>query len=36
MCEQHNVVNKKLGKPEFDCRKILERWKDGPKDGRCD
>jgi FAD-linked sulfhydryl oxidase len=36
MCQQHNVVNKKLGKPEFDCRKVLERWKDGPKDGRCD
>jgi FAD-linked sulfhydryl oxidase len=36
MCQQHNVVNRKLGKPEFDCRKVLERWKDGPKDGRCD
>jgi FAD-linked sulfhydryl oxidase len=36
MCQQHNIVNQKLGKPEFDCRKVLERWKDGPKDGRCD
>ena len=36
MCEQHNVVNRKLGKSEFDCRRVLERWKDGPKDGRCD
>jgi FAD-linked sulfhydryl oxidase len=36
MCQQHNIVNRKLGKPEFDCRKVLERWKDGPKDGRCD
>ena len=36
MCQQHNLVNQKLGKPEFDCRKVLERWKDGPKDGRCD
>ncbi|CAF0837716.1 unnamed protein product [Adineta ricciae] len=36
MCNQHNIVNKKLGKPEFDCRQVLERWKDGPADGRCD
>ncbi len=36
MCQQHNIVNKKLGKSEFDCRRVLERWKDGPSDGRCD
>ena len=36
MCQQHNLVNRKLGKSEFDCRRVLERWKDGPKDGRCD
>lgn len=36
MCEQHNIVNRKLGKPEFDCKQVLERWKDGPKDGSCD
>lgn len=36
MCQQHNTVNRKLGKPEFDCRQVLERWKYGPKDGRCD
>jgi len=36
MCNQHNIVNKKLGKSQFDCRKVLERWKDGPNDGRCD
>jgi FAD-linked sulfhydryl oxidase len=36
MCEQHNIVNKKLGKSQFDCRQVLERWRDGPKDGRCD
>ena len=36
MCEQHNLVNRKLGKDQFDCRKVLERWRDGPKDGRCD
>lgn len=36
MCQQHNIVNEKLGKSQFDCKKVLERWKDGPKDGRCD
>ena len=36
MCEQHNIVNRKLGKDQFDCRQVLERWRDGPKDGRCD
>ncbi|CAF3637802.1 unnamed protein product [Rotaria sp. Silwood1] len=36
MCQQHNIVNKKLGKPEFDCKRVLERWKDGPTDGSCD
>jgi FAD-linked sulfhydryl oxidase len=36
MCQQHNIVNRKLGKPEFDCKRVLERWKDGPSDGRCD
>jgi len=36
MCQQHNVVNAKLGKTQFDCSRILERWRDGPKDGSCD
>ncbi|TEB36706.1 hypothetical protein FA13DRAFT_1617313, partial [Coprinellus micaceus] len=36
LCDRHNEVNKKLGKDEFDCRKVLERWRDGPSDGRCD
>jgi FAD-linked sulfhydryl oxidase len=36
LCDMHNVVNERLGKPIFDCNKIDERWKDGPKDGRCD
>lgn len=36
MCEQHNIVNRKIGKPEFDCKRVLERWKDGPADGSCD
>ena len=28
-CDAHNRVNKKLGKPEFDCSKLDERWFDG-------
>ncbi|KAK6335375.1 hypothetical protein TWF696_002154 [Orbilia brochopaga] len=36
MCNAHNAVNRKLGKPEFDCNFWKERWKDGWKDGRCD
>ena len=36
MCERHNEVNRKLGKPEFDCSKVTERWRDGWKDGSCD
>ncbi|CAG8442934.1 9280_t:CDS:1, partial [Ambispora leptoticha] len=36
MCEAHNEVNQRLGKKIFDCSKVDERWRDGPKDGRCD
>ncbi|RUP49274.1 FAD-linked sulfhydryl oxidase ALR [Jimgerdemannia flammicorona] len=36
LCERHNEVNRKLGKDEFDCARVLERWRDGPKDGSCD
>ncbi|KAF3931848.1 hypothetical protein ABW19_dt0204350 [Dactylella cylindrospora] len=36
MCKAHNAVNKKLGKPEFDCNFWKERWRDGWPDGRCD
>ena len=36
LCQVHNLTNKKLGKPAFDCSKVLERWRDGWKDGRCD
>ena len=36
LCRRHNEVNEKLGKEAFDCAKVDERWKDGPKDGRCD
>ncbi len=35
MCEMHNRVNKKLGKPQFDCQLVDQRWKDGWEDGRC-
>ncbi|CAI9561823.1 unnamed protein product [Staurois parvus] len=36
MCMLHNDVNRKLGKEEFDCSKVDERWRDGWKDGSCD
>ena len=37
MCRAHNEVNRKLGKPEFDCgtQSLSVRWGDGPKDGSC-
>ncbi|XP_011310585.1 FAD-linked sulfhydryl oxidase ALR [Fopius arisanus] len=36
LCMIHNEVNKKLGKPIFDCKLVNERWKDGWLDGSCD
>ncbi|KAG8188928.1 hypothetical protein JTE90_014980 [Oedothorax gibbosus] len=36
LCEAHNRVNVKLGKPPFDCSKVEERWRTGWKDGSCD
>uniref|UniRef100_A0A3P9KLX2 Sulfhydryl oxidase n=1 Tax=Oryzias latipes TaxID=8090 RepID=A0A3P9KLX2_ORYLA len=36
LCHLHNDVNARLGKPEFDCSRVDERWKDGWKDGSCD
>lgn len=36
LCRLHNDVNLRLGKPEFDCSRVDERWKDGWKDGSCD
>ena len=36
LCATHNEVNVKLGKPTFDCARVDERWRDGPKDGSCD
>ncbi|XP_066053963.1 FAD-linked sulfhydryl oxidase ALR [Chamaea fasciata] len=36
LCLLHNEVNRKLGKAEFDCSRVDERWRDGWKDGSCD
>ncbi|PNG99984.1 CCR4-NOT transcription complex subunit 1, partial [Tetrabaena socialis] len=36
LCGVHNEVNELLGKPLFDCSRIAERWREGPKDGSCD
>ena len=37
LCKIHNEVNEMLGKPSFDCSRVLERWRDGPADGvSCD
>jgi FAD-linked sulfhydryl oxidase len=30
LCRYHNDVNTRLGKPQFDCARYDERWKDGP------
>ncbi|KAJ9098967.1 hypothetical protein QFC19_006191 [Naganishia cerealis] len=35
-CDRHNEVNENLGKETFNCDMVMERWKDGPPDGRCD
>ncbi|XP_013104224.2 FAD-linked sulfhydryl oxidase ALR [Stomoxys calcitrans] len=36
LCQFHNRVNAKLGKAQFDCSKVNERWRDGWLDGSCD
>ncbi|XP_058792809.1 FAD-linked sulfhydryl oxidase ALR isoform X1 [Phymastichus coffea] len=36
LCEIHNEVNIKLGKPIFDCKLVNQRWRDGWLDGSCD
>jgi FAD-linked sulfhydryl oxidase len=36
LCRLHNRVNNKLGKEQFDCSKVNERWRDGWLDGSCD
>ncbi|KJE92627.1 gfer protein [Capsaspora owczarzaki ATCC 30864] len=35
-CRLHNEVNRRQGKPEFDCSRVDERWRDGWKDGSCE
>lgn len=34
-CRAHNEVNRKLGKEEFDCSLVDQRWKHGWSDGSC-
>ncbi|CAB0018216.1 unnamed protein product [Nesidiocoris tenuis] len=34
-CQLHNRVNRRLGKPLFDCSKVWQRWKYGWDDGSC-
>ncbi|KAI8988178.1 FAD-linked sulfhydryl oxidase ALR-like protein [Mycotypha africana] len=36
LCKRHNKINEKLGKKQFDCSKVFERWLTGPADGSCD
>jgi len=36
LCKMHNEVNVKLGKPEFDCKFVDQRWRNGWEDGSCD
>jgi FAD-linked sulfhydryl oxidase len=36
LCTIHNEVNKKLGKPEFNCKLVDQRWREGWTDGSCD
>lgn len=36
LCRLHNEVNLRLGKPVFDCGRVFERWREGPRDGSCD
>ncbi|XP_056144310.1 FAD-linked sulfhydryl oxidase ALR [Lampris incognitus] len=36
LCRLHNDINARLGKPQFDCSRVDERWRDGWKDGSCD
>lgn len=35
LCGIHNIVNVKIGKKEFDCSTVNERWRDGWLDGSC-
>lgn len=35
MCLAHNDVNKRLGKPEFDCNRWEERWAAKGREDQC-
>ncbi|KAJ3368125.1 hypothetical protein GGF31_006833 [Allomyces arbusculus] len=35
MCRLHNDVNKNLGKPQFDCSRVMERWRESLDRARC-
>jgi len=35
MCLAHNDVNAKLSKPQFDCSKTWERYREAPEDSPC-
>ncbi|KAI9148530.1 Flavin-linked sulfhydryl oxidase of the mitochondrial IMS [Blastocladiella emersonii ATCC 22665] len=35
MCVMHNDVNLRLGKPEFDCSRVMERWRESLDRARC-
>jgi len=35
LCKLHNLVNKDLHKPQFDCNTVEEKWSDcGCKEGQ--
>ncbi|KAM0786590.1 hypothetical protein ACM66B_002045 [Microbotryomycetes sp. NB124-2] len=36
MCRVHNDVNQRLGKDDFNCDNVAQRWRDGWSDGHCD
>lgn len=36
VCERHNEVNERQGKPRFDCSRVFERWRSGPRTGECE
>ncbi|KAK4048878.1 Flavin-linked sulfhydryl oxidase of the mitochondrial IMS [Microbotryomycetes sp. JL221] len=36
MCQVHNDVNQRLGKQDFNCDNVAQRWRDGWSDGHCD
>lgn len=35
LCELHNSVNARLGKPIFDCATVFDVWQRDPADGYC-